>query len=277
VTPDPLPADLADALSALEPGLAREISLRYFSDVESTNDIALALAEAGAPDGTAVLADFQRAGRGRRGRSWFSPPGAGMYLSSIVRTSVDPDATTSAWPMGLLTLAAGVAVAEAVRSITGLPVELKWPNDVVVGRPWRKLAGVLCESAGAGARVDAIVVGMGINLRLAAYPPELSDRATSIEAELGRPTERAVLVVECLRRLAGRVRQLRQTGREGIVGDWRTLGRAGLNGASVRWRASSGERRGLAREIDADGALLVERDGQLERIIAGEVLWDRMS
>ena len=196
-----------------------------------------------------------------------------MYLSSIVRIApADPP-----WPMALLTLAAGVAVAEAVGSITGLPVELKWPNDVVIGRPWRKLGGVLCESVGVGARVSAIVVGIGVNLRSAAYPPELSDRATSIEVELGRPVERAMLVVTCLRRLADGVRRLRQGGDEGIVGAWRRFGRAGLNGASVRWHEQSEEHRGLARDIDPDGALIVERGGQLERIIAGEVLWDRMS
>jgi BirA family biotin operon repressor/biotin-[acetyl-CoA-carboxylase] ligase len=273
---DPLPADLAEALSAsacLPPG----VTLQYFSEAESTNDIALALAEAGAPDGTAVLADWQRAGRGRRGRSWFSPPGAGVYLSSIVRTSRDVGAAGSTWPMALLTLAAGVAVAEAVSSSTGLPVELKWPNDVVIGRPWRKLAGVLCESVGVGARVDAIVVGIGVNLRAAAYPPELSDRATSIEVELGRSVDRAMLVVGCLEHLAGGVRRLRQRDRDGVVSAWRQLGRAGLNGASVRWHQESGEQRGLARDIDPDGALVIERGGQLERISAGEVLWDRMN
>ena len=179
--------------------------------------------------------------------------------------------------MALLTLAAGVAVAEAVRSTTGLPVELKWPNDLVIGRPWRKLAGVLCESVGVGARVDAIVVGIGVNLRAAAYPPELAGQATSIEIELGRPIERAMLVAQCLGRLADGVRRLRRGEREGIVRDWRSLGRAGLNGVPVRWHEQGDEQRGLARDIDPDGALLVERGGRLERIIAGEVLWDRMS
>ncbi len=274
---DPLPIDLTLALRAAEPTLAAAGKLHYFVEVDSTNDIALALAASGASDGTTVLADSQRAGRGRRGRSWFSPPGAGLYLSSIVRTSADAGADGSAWPMALLTLGAGVVVAEAVRSSTGLPVELKWPNDVVIGRPWRKLAGVLCESVGVGAQVDAIVVGIGINLRPAAYPLELGDRATSIEVELGRPIDRARLVVECLGRLADVVHQLKQGGREWIVGEWRRLGRAGLNGRAVSWREPQGEQRGLARDLDADGALLVERGGRLERIIAGEVLWDRMN
>src|SRR5688572_33176370 len=100
--------------------------------VGSTNDEALALADAGAVEFTAVLADEQRAGRGRRGRSWASPPGARMYLSIIAR-----DEGLGA-EVPLVTLAAGVAVAEAVVDVSGLPDELKWPNDIVIGRPRRK-------------------------------------------------------------------------------------------------------------------------------------------
>ncbi len=175
----PLPADLAEALDAAPGGLAHA-SLRYFPEVSSTNDIALRLAETGAPEGTAVLADVQRAGRGRRGRIWFSPPGAGLYLSCVVRGG-----RGAALP--LVSLAAGVATAEAVVAVTGLPVGLKWPNDLVIGRPWRKLAGILCESTGIGTQPDAVVVGIGVNLRSAAYPAELAGVATSIEVELGRP------------------------------------------------------------------------------------------
>ena len=268
---DPLPPDLAHALAAAERRLGDFASLQYFAEVDSTNDIALALAEAGAPEGTAVLADSQRAGRGRRGRVWYSPPGAGLYLSVVVRGG------SSGSPAPLLTLAAGVATAEAVTATTGLPVELKWPNDVVVGRPWRKLAGVLCESTGVGARVEAVIVGIGVNLRAAAYPPEISDRATSIEMELGRSIDRAPIVVECLARLAAIARQVREGGQALILSEWRRLGRAGLDGAPVRWQDQAMERSGLARDVDADGALLVETGGRIERVIAGEVTWERVA
>jgi BirA family biotin operon repressor/biotin-[acetyl-CoA-carboxylase] ligase len=268
---EPVPADLAHALIVAEPRLAGLVHMHYLSETGSTNDVALALAQAGAPEGTAVLADSQHAGRGRRGRSWFSPPGAGMYLSIVIRTG------DTSWPMALLTMAAGVAVAEAVRSVTALPVELKWPNDVVIGRPWRKLAGVLCESSGVGSRVDAVIVGIGINLRVAAYPPELADRPTSIEAELGRPIERPPLVVECLAQLVDAVKQLRDGRRDGILEEWRRFGKAGLNGAPVQWHDDSGERRGIAREVDAEGALIVESGGRRQRLIAGEVRWERLS
>jgi BirA family biotin operon repressor/biotin-[acetyl-CoA-carboxylase] ligase len=266
---EPLPEDLARALSRAAPRLGAFAHVRFVTETGSTNDEALTLAEAGAPDGTAVIADAQRAGRGRRGRTWFSPPGSGLYLSVVVR--VGPAPIT----LSLVTLAAGVAAADAVTAVSGLPVELKWPNDLVVGRPWRKIGGVLCESVGGG-RVDAVVVGVGINRGAEAYPPDLRDRATSIETELGRFTDRAPLVVECLARLADRMGQVRARDDDGICREWRRLGRGGL-GQAVRWQDQGVERTGVARDIDAAGALVVDSEGRTERLVAGEVLWDRRS
>ena len=146
-----------------------------------------------------------------------------------------------------------------------------------IGAAWRKLAGILCESTGRGGALDAIVVGTGINLQPAAYPPELQDRATSIEAELGRPVERAPIVMACLERLKAAIEGLRTGGGAALLAEWRRLGRAGLDRAGVRWHEHGVERRGRATDIDHDGALIVEIDGRVERIIAGEVLWDRRS
>lgn len=268
---DPLPPDLIHALVSAEPRLAGFARLRYFAEVDSTNDIALSLCAAGAQEGTSVLADVQRAGRGRRGRTWFSPPGAGLYLSVVMRPP------SSARTLSLLTLAAGIAAAEAVTTTSGLPVELKWPNDLVTGRPWRKLGGLLCESVGPGASVDAVIVGIGINLRTVAYPPELADRATSIETELGRSIERAALVVEVLARLRDALNQLRDGEVRWVAQEWRRWGRAGLGGAPVTWIDQHGPRRGVAQDIDEDGALLVESSGRIERLVAGEVTWERLS
>jgi BirA family biotin operon repressor/biotin-[acetyl-CoA-carboxylase] ligase len=268
---DPLPPDLADALVVAAPRPGESARVRYFAEVESTNDVAMTLAASGAPDGTAVLADAQRAGRGRRGRSWFSPPGAGMYLSVIARPG------QAAESLSLVTLAAGVAVAESVAAITGLPIEIKWPNDLVMGRPWRKLGGVLCEAVGAGSRVDAVVIGVGLNLQHLAYPAEMADRATSVEAELGRPVSRSMLVVEVLGQLGEATRRLRAGDREWVAREWRRFGHVGLAGAPVRWQEQGTARRGVARDVDADGALLVESDGRLERLVAGEVQWERLS
>ena len=270
--PEPLPDDLARALEARAAEIGAFADLRFFPEVDSTNDVALTLALDGAPEGTTVLAETQRAGRGRRGHTWFSPPGAGLYLSSVVRTAL------AGGQLSLITIACGVAVAEAVTSVTGLPVELKWPNDVVVGRPWRKLAGLLGESVGAGAVVDAVVIGIGINLRSAAYPPEIAGRATSIETELGRAVERGPLVAELLVRLRGRVADVRDGRRRDVCDAWRRYGRAGLARVPVRWHNHDldQEHRGTTRDIDEDGALIVERDGRAERLVAGDIVWDEL-
>jgi BirA family biotin operon repressor/biotin-[acetyl-CoA-carboxylase] ligase len=271
IAPEPLPLDLAGAIAGAAPRLGGFARVTYLSDTASTNDVALSLAASGAPEGTAVLADLQRAGRGRRGGAWFSPPGAGVYLSVVVR----PGALSGR--LSIVTLAAGVAAAQAVVASTALPVELKWPNDLVIGRPWRKLGGLLCESVGAGASIDAVVVGIGINVRTAAYPIELADRATALETELGRSVDRAALVVATLQALHDVFDRLRSDGTEWVGEQWRRFGKAGLDGASIRWHDQSGERRGLARGLDETGALVVDCAGRTERLISGEVQWERLS
>ena len=268
--PEPLPAEISAAVSAAERRLGPFCRLEYFSEVGSTNDIALARANAGAPHGTVILAGAQRAGRGRHGREWFSPPDAGIYLSALVRR----DSWEGA--LSLVTLAAGVAVAHGLSTATGLQLELKWPNDVVIGRPWRKLAGILSESASVGARVDAVVVGIGVNVRRTAFPNELADRATAIELETDRPVDAASCVVEILAAFSESVRRLARKDGKGIASAWRRYGSAGLGGAAVRWNDRQGVRRGIARDVDDSGALLVEIDGRTERLVAGEVFWDRV-
>ena len=262
------PPDLAEALARADASVA--LRLTFLREVDSTNDEALRLASMGAPDGTAVLAGLQRAGRGRRGRTWFSPPDAGIYLSIVVRPCD--------WPGGvpLVTLAAGVAVARAVEAASGLRIELKWPNDLVIGRPWRKLGGVLSEAVGGTGGVGAVVVGIGINVRPSAYPVELADRATSLEAELGRQADRGSLVVALLTEFASVVGRMRAGGARWICDEWRALARPGLGRAPVRWQQGSDWRAGAAVDIDDEGALVVDVEGQRERIIAGEVFWDRV-
>jgi BirA family biotin operon repressor/biotin-[acetyl-CoA-carboxylase] ligase len=270
--PEPPPAELSAALAAGAGRLGPFARVEYFADVDSTNDIALARAAAGAPHGAVVLADHQRAGRGRQGRAWFSPPGAGLYLSAIVRRGHWGDG------LSLLTLATGVAVARGLSAATGLDLELKWPNDVVIGRPWRKLAGILAESVTTSGRVDAVVLGIGINVRRSAFPPDLADRASALELETDRPVDPASCAVEVLAALAEAMETLGRGDRAAILQAWRGFGRAGLGGVVVRWDDRHVARRGIARDVDEAGALLVETgDGRVERLIAGEVRWDRMS
>jgi BirA family biotin operon repressor/biotin-[acetyl-CoA-carboxylase] ligase len=214
---------------------------------------------------------MQRSGRGRHGREWFSPPGAGIYLSVVLR----PDAWGDRLP--LVTLAIGVAVARGLEAATGLPLELKWPNDVVIGRPWRKVAGILCESVTTDGRIDAVVAGIGINAGASAYPPEIANRATALEIELGRDVDAQACIIEVLAALADVTDRLHGGGHDSVLDDWRRFAKAGLSGAVVRWPGEHGDLRGIARDVDHEGALLVDDPhGARVRLIAGEVRWERL-
>src|SRR5688572_5574311 len=207
-----LPEDLASALAMAgdRAGIFSRQVL-WYADVGSTNDVAGALADRGEPEGTVVIADAQSAGRGRHGRAWASPPGAGLYMSIVMR----PAAHT----VRLLTIAAGVALADGIQAATGLQPQLKWPNDVYLGG--RKLAGILAEAGTSKAGVQHVVLGCGINLMPAAYPPDVAARATSIESELGRPIDRGLLLVECLAALHLRYRELLSRASGAVIARWR--------------------------------------------------------
>ena len=269
LTPEPIPPEYEAALRASEPrrgSVGRPIW--YFTEVSSTNDVAAALAERGCAEGTTVVASAQTGGRGRFGRRWHSPAGAGLYLSVVFR---DPRVAP------LLTLAAGVAVAEAIRSATALPVEIKWPNDIVVREgPARsrrlKLAGVLAEASTGAEGLQHVILGVGINVRPAAYPAELSGVATSIETELGRPVDPAVLLAETLAALGANAERLASGGHADVLARWRALAPLAV-GSAVEWERGGRRRRGTTAGIDEDGALLVRGDDGEERLRAGEVSW----
>ena len=208
------------------------------------------------------MAEAQTFGRGRLGREWFSPLGAGLYVSIVLRPDGDPSA--------LLTLAAGVALAEGVQNSTGLPTEIKWPNDLLVGG--RKLAGILTEATAQGDGIRFIILGFGVNLRPAAYPPELAGMVTSIEAEIDRQADRAAIFSEILAALWARYDDLQQRKFDAILSAWRRRAFS-VQGSLVEWDAKDGVRRGRAEGIDDTGALIVRADGIRERVIAGTVRW----
>ena len=264
---DPLPDDLEAALEAASARLGAFAAVHFRAEVDSTNDVALSMAAAGAPEGTSVIADVQRKGRGRRGHEWYSPAGTGLYLSVVVR----PDMSYGA--PSVLTLGAGVAMAAAVRETTGLPVELKWPNDVVIDRPRRKLGGVLAEAVSAGSSMKAVVVGMGLNVGRMRSPVRLAGRATSIEEELGRFIDRAALTVELLAELRQIMVWVHAGDRARVIARWRAFAWRALGGP-VRWSDELGAHQGIARDVDEDGALLVVTRHGDRRIVAGEVIWE---
>jgi BirA family transcriptional regulator, biotin operon repressor / biotin---[acetyl-CoA-carboxylase] ligase len=234
-------------------------SVRWFDSVPSTMDVAAALVAEGAPHGVVVAARQQTAGRGRRGARWQSPPGAGLYFSCIAKPSA-----ASALP--LITLAAGVGVRDGVAEATRLAADLKWPNDLVVDR--RKLAGILAEGHAIGTPLQAVVIGIGVNLQPAAYPPEVSARATSLEGELGRPVDRDALLDAILRTLWRRLATLDEKPGD-ILQAWRAASPSAI-GTGVGWEGH----RGVTAGIDDSGALLVKTSTGVERIIAGDVHWN---
>jgi BirA family biotin operon repressor/biotin-[acetyl-CoA-carboxylase] ligase len=264
-----VPADVAREITRVARRAGRiGRRMHWLESTASTNDVASRLAEDGAEEGTTVVAEMQTAGRGRHGRVWFSPPGAGLYVSVIVRPG--GDLANDENPTALLTLASGVAIAEAVRGVTGLPVEIKWPNDVVIGG--RKLAGVLTEAVVQAGALQFVIVGFGVNLLPSTYPRELASRVTSIEAETTRPIDRALMLAEILAALGERYADLRAGRFDAILSAWRQLA-ASLPGARVEWDSPAGVVRGLAQDIDRHGALLVRAGGKVERVVSGEVRW----
>lgn len=261
--PDSIPDDINEALagagSRLGPFRGR---LSWYESVPSTNDVAALMAEHGAAEGSIVAANAQTSGRGRLGRSWASPPGAGLYVSAILRPAADV--------VPLITIAAGVAVADGVHAASGLRPRVKWPNDVYVRG--RKLAGILAEAGSSGDGVPHVILGFGINLLTAAYPVDVAARATSIESELGRPADRGLVLAESLASLADRYASLQQGEHHIVVDAWRAWAADGL-GRVVEWEAGGSTCRGVAQDIDASGALLVRVDDAIVRVISGEVRW----
>ena len=227
--------------------------------IPSTSDRLKALARGGAPEWTAVLADRQTGGRGREGRAWVSPAG-GLYLSVLLRPRFEK--------VGLLPLAAGVAVAEAAGEL-GVRAELKWPNDVL--GPSGKLAGILSEATYGRAGVEWVVLGIGLNVTLdpSALPPELAGAVTSLSACGAPETPLPVVAAAVLDRLGAGYAALASSP-DRVVAAWRSRA-APWWGEPVEVRTSEGALQGRLLEVDDDGALLVEIEGRRRRLVSGEV------
>jgi BirA family biotin operon repressor/biotin-[acetyl-CoA-carboxylase] ligase len=230
--------------------------------LDSTNRLAADLARAGAAEGTVVLAEQQTAGRGRLGRTWTSPARVNLYCSVILRPSLPPTAVP------VVTLVAAVAVAEAIEDTIATPPAIKWPNDVLLDG--RKAVGILTELEAEAERVRFAVLGIGVNVnaRRDDFPPDLRRKATSLAVAAGAPVDRVAFTGRLLTRLDRAYERFCREGfaplREFYERHHCLPGRA-VNVAGARRLA------GIARGIDDDGALLVECDGRIERVFAGEV------
>lgn len=245
--------------------LAREI--HHFEETDSTNRVALELAGQGAEHGVTVVAEAQSAGRGRLGRSFFSPAHRNLYSSTVLRPAISL-AEAPAW-----ILASAVAVADAVAETVGDDdaVEIKWPNDVLLGG--RKTCGILMELGAEATRVAWLVLGIGVNLNVdpAGFPEAFRAHATSLAAFRGAPVSRADFARRLYERLETTLDACATGGFRGIMP--RFEARFRMKGRRVTVRELDGsERTGRVRGTDADGALLLETDGgRVQRFVAGDV------
>ncbi len=232
--------------------------LMYEPITGSTNDNALLAARSGAPHGSLFVADQQTAGRGRRANIWLAAPGESLLFSVLLRPQLEL-AQTSA-----LTLAVGLALRDAIAPLLTEFVHLKWPNDLYVSD--KKLAGILVESQLQGERLQAVVVGVGLNVSTRNFPPEIAARATSLALLGAGDVEREPLLQAVLNAMALRVDAYQRTGVAGILDELNAAD--ALRDRSVRVDAQQG----VGRGIDEQGRLLLEDGaGVVHAIIAGTV------
>jgi len=251
----------------------RFADVRWVAETGSTNRDLLEAAAAGAPEGLVLVADYQSAGRGRLDRAWIAPAGASLLVSALLRPDLGPD------ELFLLTLACGLAAIDAVDEVAGVRPGLKWPNDLVVAEgplADRKLAGILAESHIVKGQVEAVVVGMGLNLDWPAdLPEELSLTATSVNHLTGCEVDREEVLLAWLRHFdrhliavgdaGGRIRFL-----EEVRAASSTIGR------NVRVESASESFDGRAVGIADDGRLLVDRDGSIVSVTVGDIVHARL-
>ena len=251
-------------LSRLSPEYPWKDRLVWLDEVGSTNDFLKALAAEGAPEGTAVIADHQTGGHGRRGRSFLSPRGVGIYLSLLLRPNCPPAQLMH------LTCATGVAMCGAVEKSAGFRPGIKWTNDLVYGK--RKLGGILTElRLDRNGLVESAIVGIGINClqKQQDFSPEIRDIAGSLSMVTGQDVDRSRVAAAELEALCAMGASL-LTGKGAMMDQYRrdciTIGQeiSLVRGDEIR--------HGKALDVDADGALLVcFPDGHTEAVNSGEV------
>ncbi len=237
--------------------------VHFFETIDSTNNAARKLAENGAAAGTLVVAEEQRSGKGRRGRSWVMEPGSAIAMSLIVRPQVHPSCAS------MMTLVMGMAVAAACCSYCGVQAGIKWPNDVVVDG--KKVCGILTEMSGEIDSINYLVIGAGINTHVEYFPEELSDRALSLHTAMRRKPDRAGLIAACMEKFERYYGLFLKTQDMSLLREEYESFLVGA-GNRVRVLEPGNEYEGVSCGIDDKGELLVRRpDGSVEHIYAGEV------
>ncbi|NLV17199.1 MAG: biotin--[acetyl-CoA-carboxylase] ligase [Syntrophomonadaceae bacterium] len=236
----------------------------YYQELDSTNLKAQELAAGGVPEGTAVVAEMQTAGRGRRGRSWHSPEGQGIYVTVVLRPALPLHEVSR------VSQVAAVAVAETLQEELQLPARIKWPNDILING--RKIAGILSEAAIKQNHILYVVTGIGLNInnRLEDFPDDLRTAPTSAREENKMFVPRVLLLQGLLNRFEKCYQQLLEGNFSDILLRGRKLSQD--IGQRVKFDTPAGYEIGLAIDLDEDGSLLVKDDaGIIHTVISGEI------
>lgn len=244
----PLPADLARHLATARLGRR----MYFFPETDSTNDVALDLARAGEPEGTLVVTDHQRRGRGRRGHLWTSAPGRDVLCSLILRPEADARGALA------VTLAIATAIAVALTKLLDADLFVKWPNDVLSADG--KIAGILAESAGSGGRVDHVVAGMGINVNSDAgdWPAQFRPAAVSCRSLTGSIWDRALVLADVLGTIEAYYDRFRREGFGPLASAYEA--RLWQMEKAVAFERADARATGVVMGVARDGALMVRLD-----------------
>ena len=241
--------------------IGSEVSSHY--TVSSTNTIAHQMAEEGAPEGTMVIAERQRGGKGRLGRVWHSPPKLGLWFSLILRPDIDPAAAPS------LSILSALTLSEVLRSKYKVQSFIKWPNDCLIDN--RKVTGILTELSADNGKIDFVIVGMGINVNMAVkdFPPFLRSIATSIHLETGDNIKRIELLRTYLEAFEKNYDIFKDKGLKPFLP--RIKKHSLLLGKKIKLKIGRKLIQAVAHDIDTDGALLAKHRKEILRVTAGEV------
>lgn len=238
---------------------------QHFKKIDSTNKKAKELAKAGCAHGTLVTADRQEAGIGRRGRSWSSEEGAGIYMSLVLRPQIETQHAS------MLTLVAAVSVAKAIQDIIGSKAPttfIKWPNDIVINK--KKICGILTEMSLKGDTIDYIVIGIGINVSNQSFPEEIQATASSILLETGKSVDKELLIASVWQQFEAYYASFLET--NNLSAFQREYEALLINkNEKVKVLDPAGEYEGIARGIAPTGELLVETGEKIVMVSAGEV------
>lgn len=234
----------------------------YFDSIDSTNTKAKELAEEGHPSGTLVVADRQTAGKGRRGRSWESPSGIGIFMTLMLKPEINPNHAS------MLTLVAAMATTRAIRRVTGVPAMIKWPNDIVMNG--KKVCGILTEMSAQFDYINHIVIGIGINVHNEDFPEEIAQTASSIYLESGQHIHRASLIEAFLEEFEDVYAEyLKTEDMEGLMKEYDAM--LVNRGRQVRVLDPKEPFEGKAMGITKKGELIVDTWESRKLVSSGEV------